>query len=349
MSTNKRPTIRDVALEAGVSKSLVSLVFAGEEKVSPERRAAVLAAANNLGFTPNFWARSLATGASNFVGILVVDLHNQVYTEIADMVRVALLASGHETFMTAAIIVEVGGRKIVEPSTVQALLDLRPRGILVVGDLPDERPLRSVPAHIPIVKVLTIPSDGSSREVNLRSNDNEGMRLIVEHLQSEGHKHIVYVGPMDGAVDTSRFEGYQQAMAHKKLNSYSTTTSNRSELGGYTGTLAALSAHPKTTAIICFNDVVAVGAQDAINEFATAGHARIALTGYDNTHVSSLRQISITSIEQDKEKMAHTAAELLTSQKPWAELAGQDIQFAPSLVIRHSSLVELRATQPMAF
>ncbi|GAB2816523.1 LacI family DNA-binding transcriptional regulator [Alpinimonas psychrophila] len=337
MSTKKRPTIRDVALEAGVSKSLVSLVFAGKEKVSPERRAAVLAAANKLGFTPNSWARSLATGASNFVGILVVDLHNQVYTEIADIVRIALLARGHETFMTAAIIVEVGGRKIVEPSTVQALLDLRPKGILVVGDLPDERPLLSVPAHIPIVKVLTIPSDATSREVNLRSNDDEGMRLIVEHLQAEGHKHVVYVGPMDGAVDTSRFEGYQRAMTRVGLAPLSLDATDRSEQGGYRATVKALSQHSETSAIVCFNDVVAVGAQDAIKESVAAGHAHIALTGYDNTHVASLRQISITSIEQEKVAMALKAAELLTSERPWSELAGQDIQFVPTLVIRDST------------
>jgi DNA-binding LacI/PurR family transcriptional regulator len=327
-----------VALEAGVSKSLVSLVFSGAEKVSPERRAAVMAAAEKLGFTPNFWARSLATGASNFVGILVVDLHNQVYTEIADLARVALIARGHETFMTAAIITEVAGKKVVEPSTVQALLDLRPKGILVVGDLPDERPLLSVPAEIPIVKVLTIPSSSFSRDVNLRTNDAAGMRLIVEHLHGRGHQHIVYVGPRDGDVDTSRFDGYVQAMTQAGLTPASVIASDRSEKGGFEGTLRALEINSDATAIACFNDVVAVGAQEAIAQVVSRGHAPIALTGYDNTHVSSLKQISITSVEQEKDTMALKAAELLTSEKPWVELAGQDIQFTPSLVIRDSSL-----------
>lgn len=338
MPTKKRPTIRDVALEAGVSKSLVSLVFSGEEKVSPERRAAVLAAAEKLGFTPNFWARSLASGASNFVGILVVDLQNQVYTEVADIVRIALLDRGHETFMTAAMISEVGGQMVVEPSTVQALLDLRPKSILVIGDLPDERPLLSVPPEIPIVKVLTIPSSPTSREINLRSDDNEGMRLIVEHLHSQGHEKIVYIGPMNGAVDVARFDAYNRAMKHAGLHPRGFTTADRSEQGGHDATLRAIGAHADTTAVVCFNDVVAVGAQDAITQLTHAGHSPIALTGYDNTHVSSLNQISITSIEQEKVVMAHTAAELLTSEKPWDELAGQDIQFVPSLVVRRSSL-----------
>jgi DNA-binding LacI/PurR family transcriptional regulator len=334
----KRPTIRDVALEAGVSKSLVSLVFSGAEKVSPERRAAVMTAAEKLGFTPNSWARSLASGASNFVGILVVDLHNQVYTEIADIVRIALLDRGHETFMTAAIIKEVDGQKIVEPSTVQALLNLRPKSILVVGDLPDERPLLSVPPEIPIVKVLTIPSSASSREINLRSDDVEGMRLIVEHLRAQGHEHIVYIGPRNGSVDISRFDAYNKAMNNAGLHPRSFETADRSEQSGHDATLNAISTHADTTAVVCFNDVVAVGAQDAITELRAAGNSPIALTGYDNTHVSSLKQISITSIEQEKVAMAHTAAELLTSEQSWDELAGQDIQFVPSLVVRNSSL-----------
>jgi DNA-binding LacI/PurR family transcriptional regulator len=338
MQTKKRPTIRDVALEAGVSKSLVSLVFSGEEKVSAERRAAVMAAAEKLGFTPNFWARSLASGASNFVGILVVDLHNQVYTEIADIVRIALLDRGHETFMTAAMISEVGGQLVVEASTVQALLDLRPKSILVVGDLPDERPLLSVPPEIPIVKVLTIPSSASSREINLRSDDVEGMRLIVEHLCAQGHENIVYIGPMNGAVDISRCDAYRRAISNAGLNPLSFTTADRSEHSGHEATLRAIATHTNTTAVVCFNDVVAVGAQDAISQLTAAGHSPIALTGYDNTHVSSLKQISITSIEQEKVTMAHAAAELLTSEQPWDELAGQDIQFVPSLVIRNSSL-----------
>lgn len=336
MSTKKRPTIRDVALEAGVSKSLVSLVYSGDDKVSPERRAAVLAAAEKLGFTPNFWARSLATGASNFIGILVVDLHNPVYTELADLIRTELLKRGHESFMTAAIISEVEGESIVEPSTVQALLDLRPQGIVVIGDLPDEKPLASVPENIPIIKVFTIPPQQLGRVVNIRSNDDEGMRQVIDHLLSLKHKKIAYVGPVESAVDRSRFEGYTHAMLAVGL-SPKAYVCDRSELGGYLQAKSALNEKDSPTAIVCFNDVVAVGAQDAILEIEKTAHKHIALTGYDNTHVSSLNQISITSIDQDKASMAEKAAELLSSDSPWSELSGKDFLFTPKIIIRNST------------
>lgn len=341
MHTKKRPTIRDVALEAGVSKSLVSLVYSDEEKVSPERRAAVHAAAKKLGFTPNAWARSLATGASDFIGILVVDLHNAVYTELADSIRVELLKHGHESFMTAAIISESGGVKHVEPSTVQTLLDLRPRGIVVIGDLPDESPLDSVPVSIPVIKVFTVPSKQLTREVNLRSNDAEGMRQIIGHLKDNAHKAIAYVGPTMSDVDRFRSESFAREMTSAGLQA-KFFISDRSTQGGYEQVRHVLQDNPEITAIVCFNDVVAVGALDAIEEHVQSGGHPVAVTGYDNTHIAALKQISLTSIEQEKDAMAVKVAELISADVPWEEMAGQDIQFTPTLIVRGSSSIKPR-------
>lgn len=337
MTRNKRPTIRDVAEEAGVSKSLVSLVYSDEDKVSPERKAAVLAAAKKLGFTPNFWARSLAAGASNFIGILVVDLHNPVYTEVADAIRVELLKLGHESFMTAAIMTEINGKTVVEPSTVQALLDLRPRGIVVIGDLPDEGPLNSVPDSIPVVKVFTVPSGTSRKEVNLRSDDEEGMRLVVDHLVSLGHSQIAYLGPTLSSVDKSRLNGFSSAMKKAGLTPILLET-DRSTEGAYQRVTSELHQGASFTALVCFNDVVAVGALDAVLEDPDALNQAIAVTGYDNTHVSALKRMSITSVEQEKKAMAEEVAQLMSNAQTWTESVGQDIRVTPRLIIRDSSI-----------
>ena len=89
-TTTKRPTIRDVAAEAGVSKSLVSLVYSSPNSVSEKRKEKILEAAEKLGYAPNFLARSLAADSGTFVAILVADLHNPLFAEIADQVRVRL-------------------------------------------------------------------------------------------------------------------------------------------------------------------------------------------------------------------------------------------------------------------
>ena len=129
----KRPTIRDVAAKAGVSKSLVSLVFSAPQTVSSYRKELVLKAADELGFSPSFLARSLATETGTFIGILVADLHNPLFAQIVDQVRVALEAEGEYSFMTSAMLLNSQGEQILDSKTVSALIDLRPKSVLVVG------------------------------------------------------------------------------------------------------------------------------------------------------------------------------------------------------------------------
>lgn len=336
MAAIKRPTIRDVAAEAGVSKSLVSLVYSSEDGVSEEKRERVLAAAKKLGFTPNLWARSLSSGQSNFIAILVVDLHNPLFTEVADEARKALASRGHQTFMTAAEISERDGKKILEKSTVQALLDLRPKGILIIGDLPDKNSLKSVPESVPIVIATTI-STGLKRAICLRVDEDEAMRQIVNHLSSLGHKNIAYVGPNEGEVAAARYDGFVSAMASKGLEA-SAQFCDRTEDAGYTAATLALQDSGKPTALVCFNDIVALGVQEAIRVFQDAGGHPIALTGFDNTYISALSRISLTSIEQEKGAIAVRAAELLTGDpEEWKAAEGKSLLLVPRLIIRDST------------
>lgn len=331
----KRPTIRDVAAAAGVSKSLVSMVYSREDGVSPERRERVLAAAQKLGFTPNQWARSLASGSGNFIGILVVDLHNLIYTEVADLARRALLERGQQTFMAAAIISERKGKKFVEKSTIQALLDLRPNGIIVVGDLPEESALASIPDSVPIVKTIATLRK-KDRAVSIRSDDKEAMSLVVRHLRLRGHKKIQYIGPTDGAVSEQRLEAFKHAMEEQGLTP-KVSTCERTEAGANSAAKAALAEKNPPTALVFFNDVLAVGAQQAVADHVAAGKPFVAVTGFDNTYLSELSQISLTTIEPEKEAIALKAAELITDPELVASMAGQEILMVPRLIVRKST------------
>lgn len=335
MKSKKRPTIRDVAAEAGVSKSLVSLVYSSDEGVSPERREKVLAAAAKLGFTPNPWARSLAVGAGNFVAIVVIDLHNPLFTEMADIARKALAEKGHQTFMTAASIQEVDGVKVLEKSTVQSLVDLRPKGILVVGDLPDKAMLKPVPETVPIIFATTIPKN-QDRAIVLRVDEDESMTLIVDHLVSLGHKKICYLGLDVGEVEEARIAGFRNAMEAHRLKVV-WESADRSEADGYAAAKRALNSKTAPTALVCFNDIVALGAQEAIIEFEKNGGHKVALTGYDNTYIAALARISLTSIEQDKKAIAAKASEILTTTELAKKYKGKTIKLSPKLEIRNST------------
>lgn len=331
----KRPTIRDVAAEAGVSKSLVSMVYSREDGVSPDRRERVLAAAKKLGFTPNQWARSLASGSGNFIGIFVVDLHNLIYTEVADLARRALLERGQQTFMAAAIISERKGKKYVEKSTIQALIDLRPTGIIVVGDLPDESVLASIPESVPIVKTIATISR-KDRSIAIRADEDEAMTQLVKHLKFRGHKKIQYIGPSDGAVSDMRAEAFKKAMTNQGLTPQ-VSTCERTEAGANSAAKAVLSGKTPPTALVFFNDVLAVGAQQAVADHVAAGRPFVAVTGFDNTYLSALNQISLTTIEQEKEAIAIKAAEIITDPELAASLQGQEILLVPRLIVRNST------------
>ncbi|WP_172956029.1 LacI family DNA-binding transcriptional regulator [Rhodoluna limnophila] len=338
MSVTKRPTIRDVAAEAGVSKSLVSLVFAGETGVSQERRDKVLAAAKKLGFTPNLWARSLSSGSANFVAMIVADLHNPLFTEIADFTRQALLEKGINTVMAAAVISERNGKKVLEASTVNSVLDLRPRSIMLVGGLPDYKALKSVPANVPVVMTTGIATQ-LPRAITVRSDDREGMRLVVKHLMGLGHKKISYIGAYDEVVSVSRHAAYEKAMVDAGLaDQIFFEQCDRTEAGGYAAAKLVLSKPDKPTAIIAFNDIIAIGAQEAIDQEIEAGGIKVALTGYDNVYISALSKVSLTSIEPEKEAIAHKAAELLADNELADAHKGQEFLLLPKLVARESTL-----------
>ena len=212
----KRPTIRDVAAKAGVSKSLVSLVFSAPQTVSNYRKELVLKAADELGFSPSFLARSLATETGTFIGILVADLHNPLFAQIVDQVRVALEAEGEYSFMTSAMLLNSQGEQILDSKTVSALIDLRPKSVLVVGSIPDLHRLASLPESVDIVIASAISKD-IARATTVRSNDEIGMRLLIEHLVENGHQKISHISVEAGDVSKSRRSAYESVMKEKGL------------------------------------------------------------------------------------------------------------------------------------
>ena len=238
--------------------------------------------------------------------------------------------------MTAAAIAERDGKQVLEKSTVQSLLDLRPKGILIIGYLPDKNALKSVPDTVPIV-IATTMSTGFKRAIGIRIDEDEAMRQIVNHLVDLGHKSLTYIGPNEGEVSSARYEGFvKAAKSHRLVPAAQFCV--RTEEAAYAAATLALQANPKPTALVAFNDIVAIGVQDAIQVFEDAGGSKIALTGFDNTYIASLNRVSLTSIEQEKAAIALRAAEILTSEpEEWKKLEGESLLLLPRLEIRNST------------
>jgi len=293
----KRPTIRDVAAKAGVSKSLVSLVFSAPQTVSNYRKELVLKAADELGFSPSFLARSLATETGTFIGILVADLHNPLFAQIVDQVRVALEAEGES--------------------------------VLVVGSIPDLHRLASLPESVDIVIASAISKD-IARATTVRSNDEIGMRLLIEHLVENGHQKISHISVEAGDVSKSRRSAYESVMKEKGLAKFINVEFAKSatEIDGFDAAARLMNSQNPPTAITAFNDLLAIGAQGATD-------GTVAITGYDNTFLADLRQISLTSVDPGNTEIADKAAQLLLKNDK-AERA-KTYLMEPKLIVRNSS------------
>jgi DNA-binding LacI/PurR family transcriptional regulator len=327
----KRPTIRDVAAEAGVSKSLVSLVYSSPKSVSEKRKEKVLKAAEKLGYAPNFLARSLAADSGTFIAILVADLHNPLFVEIADQIRVRLEKEGRHYFITSAMILNEAGVPFLDKQTLKSIVDLRPESLLVIGSIPKIEILESLPKNLPIIIASGVPI-GLSRASTVRSHEEIGMKLVIDHLVELGHKDIAHLAGISSVVATDRIAGYEKAMKENGLTKYIRVVeaNNDDETAGYEATKKLLEFKNPPTAIACFNDLQAIGAQAAIIE----AKSNISLVGYDNTYLSSLSQIGLTTVDPGNREIADKCADLLLEEEHF----GNEVHFStPKLVVRSSS------------
>lgn len=328
----RRATIRDVAARAGVSKSLVSLLYAGG-KVSPERSERILHAAETLGFRPNMTARSLAASGGDFTGILVADLHNSVFAEIVDAARGELARHGRHALLTSAMMPDEEGNPQLDDRALAVFGDLRPRSILIVGSIPHMAQLRSFVPDVPVVVASTSAVDFSPA-ATVRSDDDAGMRLVVDHLVDRGHRAIAHIGGRGGRVAERRRSAYEEAMhSHGLGGMIRVADADYSETAGAEAA-RRLRAETSATAFACVNDLTAVGALSALSESESAP---VAVTGYDDSALSQLRQVSLTSVDPQNGEIGRRAAATIIDIEREEAPRHPETLIAPHLVVRSSS------------
>jgi DNA-binding LacI/PurR family transcriptional regulator len=146
---------------------------------------------------------------------------------------------------------------------------------------------------------------------------------------------VTYIGPVGRQIADERQQAFVDA-AHRSGLAYSivTTGTEMDESSGSSAAAESLATEPAPTAIVCYNDNVAFGVQNALSR---SGKTEVAVTGYDNTYIAQLERISLTSIEQNTDEIARRACEVLTDQKAFDSIVGNDILITPELVIRAST------------
>lgn len=326
--TARRATMRDVAVRAAVSKSLVSLAFSSPESVSQERLRRILDAADALGFRPNRVARSLNGARDDFVGILVADSRNPVFAEVVDAARLSLSAGGRLGLMTSAVLPGAGARLDLE--AVAMLGDLQPSGLIVVGSVPSMDRVVEAMGSARIVIASARP-ERLAGAATVRGDDEVGVRLVVDHLAALGHRRIGHVGGAGGRVASGRADAFVAAMRERGLDAGLVAESDFSEAAGFRAAHALLDLDGPPTAITAVNDLAAIGVTAALRQRGLTDS--VAVTGYDNTYLAALGAVELTSVDPDNATIGHRAAELLLSEENPGE-----VLVAPTLRIRASSV-----------
>ncbi|MEV0588576.1 LacI family DNA-binding transcriptional regulator [Nonomuraea sp. NPDC050310] len=327
-TTITRPTIRNVAERAGVSKSLVSLVLRGSPHVSEHRRQAVLQAARELGYRPNAVARSLVEGRTHLVGALVADLHNPFYAEFLDGLQESLHGDG-----LRMLIGNSQWDPAFEDEAVEAFLELRVDGLVLLGIAPTSETLIEATSYTPTVVV-------GERDIELAGvdivvdDDQHGARLALDHLVGLGHKRIAHIE----GNRASRCEGYLMAMRRHSLAPYIMVEhSDCTEEGGRRSALALLTRDPRPTAIFAASDLVALGVLSAASELGLSVPDDLSVVGYDNTHLSALHPISLTTVDQPRRAMGRWAAAMLSDRISDPGKVARLRQVEPHLIVRRST------------
>lgn len=323
MPPGKRVTLEDVAAAAGVSRALVSIVIRDAPGASAATRERVMRAAADLGYRPDVRARLLARSRSKLIGT-VFGMAGTFHFDVLDGLYTAAEARGYELILSA--LTQSRG----EARAVQSLQDFRLDALVMIG--PDiEKPMLA--GRVPLVAVGWHVDDPAVDCV--RTSDEKGMALAVDHLVERGHRRIVHVDGGEGTISTSRRDEFLRAMdAHGLLADARVLTGGLTRLEGYTAARTMLDDPRLPTAVIGFNDEVALS---VLESFLHAGHRvpqDVSVIGWDNSLASKLPHVRLTTVSQDPQLIAKLAVDRAIARVEGAPIGERDIVLEPSLMVR---------------
>jgi len=328
----KRPTVQDVAREAGVSASTVSRALHTRGYASPDVRERVRAAAERIGYVLNHNARNLRSRTSTSIGVLISDLRNPFYADLAAGIEEVLRAEGHQM-----VLVNDNGDPAEEMRAAETLVAMRVPGVIVTP----------VTAGCPKmlqdngVHVVCADREFNRQRADVVLSDNKaGARELTEHLIALGHTRIgLLIDETKWSTGAGRLAGFRAAHTAAGLtvdDALIAYTSFDAEAARRT-TRDLLNAH-RVTALVSANNVLAQGALAELKDRRLKIPQRISLAAYDDVPWMSLVQPALTTVDQHTVEMGRACARLLLARiRDELPPRRRIVRVPPRLVVRGST------------
>ncbi len=334
-----RATIKDIAREARVSPTAVSIVLRNSEtnRVSRETREKILEVARILDYRPNHAAKALVHNQSSTLGLVITTLKNPFYAEISQDIITCAEEKGYGVIASSACGIAD------ERRSVESLLDRGIDGLIICSCYREDEVVEGLLTEgVPFVLTMrTVARNLGNPPTDFIGVDNErGAFLAVEHLIKMGHERIAL---LTGNLEVST--GYDRHVgALAAFDQYGMKASNDLILhGDFERTTAselirkALKQTDPPTAVFAYNDYMAIGVLDALTELGARVPEDAAVVGFDDIEMAGLPGVSLTTVTQKKETMGRLAVDVLLERiKGVSSQVVKQIILEPILIIRGS-------------
>ncbi|HEY2012345.1 MAG TPA: LacI family DNA-binding transcriptional regulator [Bryobacteraceae bacterium] len=324
--------LEQVARRAKVSTATVSRVLNNASVVKGSTRARVVKAIEELKYYPNLHARSLAGGKSRSIGVIASNMENPFFFDIYKTIESDAHTAGYEVVMANT---DYRSEQLV--SSVRLMIGRRVAGLAaIVSEMAPELIEELKESRIPVV-FYDVGTQGRNI-TNIRVNYRRGIEKVVDYLHSLGHRRLGFVGhhAILGPIN-ERQKAVQDAVARIPSLEVRTAADADTLEGGRQATRALLATGFAPTAIICVNDVTAVGALRELRERGLRVPEDVSVTGFDNVKLSEFCYPALTTVHIPRDRIGHIICDYLVPKSGNPGATDAEIVIDPELVVRDST------------
>lgn len=331
-------TMKDVAQACGVSIITVSKAMRGRPDIGAETRKRVLAKATELNYRPNLTARSLVTGRSRQVGVIVPTLLHPFFAEVLEGLAATMKQGGYAVMISSSM-----EDSEAEDVAIEQLLGHRLDGLIVASCSTSPKKFEQLKEQrIPFVLIDRFFPGFRADFVGV--DDVAVGRIATEHLIAMGCKRIAHIRGLEFTTGVGRFEGYKQALLQHGIKmdpsmvSPYMTADGKDWQKSYEA-MRNLLSHRRPDGVFCYNDPIAIAAIDVALEAGLRIPKDIAFIGCDNLHFDASLKAPLSSVDHHSRQIGVRAARMLISRlKDKASGTPRHVALQPTLVVRASSV-----------